>query len=104
MSGEVWQVITTTADEQDAKKLAQAALEKRLAACVQIGGPVESSYWWNGRIESAREFVCVFKTTSAAYPKLEKLLLELHPYENPKSWRLLPWRSAAAIANGSRPS
>lgn len=84
MSSEILQVITTTAEESDANKLGRAALENRLAACMQIAGPVESSYWWNGRIETVREFVCVMKTTREAYPKLEQLLLSMHPYEEPE--------------------
>ena len=84
MQPDAIQVVTTTAERKDAERLAQAVLESRLGACVQIGGPIESRYWWNGRIEIASEWVLTIKTRSQLYLPLEKLLLELHPYEQPE--------------------
>ena len=81
---EAIQVVTTTTERKDADALAKAALEKRLAACVQISGPIDSSYWWNQRIESAREWTLTIKTKRELFPRLEKLLLELHPYDEPE--------------------
>jgi len=78
------QVVTTTAEKADADRLAAAVLEKRLAACVQVAGPIDSSYWWNQRIDTAREWTCTIKTRRVFYPKLQKLLLELHPYDQPE--------------------
>jgi periplasmic divalent cation tolerance protein len=78
------QVVTTTAEKQDAETLAQAVLEKRLGACVQISGPIESRYWWNGRIETANEWTLTIKTRRDLFKPLEKLLLELHPYDQPE--------------------
>lgn len=77
-------VFTTTADKKDAESLAQALLLHHLAACVQIAGPIESRYWWNERIESAREFLCLIKTRRELFPQVEKTLLELHPYDVPE--------------------
>jgi periplasmic divalent cation tolerance protein len=84
MRVEAIQVVTTTAEKQDADKLAQAVLDKRLGACVQIGGPIESRYWWNNRVETAQEWVVTIKTRRDLYKPLEKLLLELHPYDQPE--------------------
>lgn len=84
MSVEAIQVVTTTAEKKDAEGLATAVLEKRLAACVQVSGPIDSSYWWNGRLESAREWTITMKTRRDLYPKLEKLLLATHPYDQPE--------------------
>lgn len=78
------QVTTTTAGRHDAEKLAVAILEKRLAACVQISGPIESRYWWNGRLETATEWLVTIKTRRDLFKPLEALLLELHPYEEPE--------------------
>jgi len=78
------QVATTTAERKDAEALAQAVLERRLAACVQITGPIESRYWWNGRIETAGEWLVTMKTRRDLYKPLEKVLLELHPYDQPE--------------------
>jgi periplasmic divalent cation tolerance protein len=81
---EAIQVVTTTAEKKDAETLAQAVLEKRLGACVQIGGPIESRYWWNNRLEMASEWTVTIKTRRDLYRPLEKLLLELHPYDQPE--------------------
>lgn len=77
-------VLTTVAEKKDAEALAEAVLQARLAACVQIGGPIDSRYWWNGRIESSAEFVCSIKTRRSLYDRVEKLLLERHPYDTPQ--------------------
>src|SRR5262245_37234090 len=84
MRGDPIAVVTTTAEKQEAETLAQAVLDKRLGACVQIGGPIESRYWWNNRIETAQEWVLTIKTRRDLYKPLEKLLLELHPYDQPE--------------------
>jgi len=84
MSPEAIQVVTTTAERKDADALATAVLEKRLAACVQISGPIDSSYWWNGRLETASEWTVTMKTRRELYEKLEKLLLATHPYDQPE--------------------
>jgi periplasmic divalent cation tolerance protein len=84
MRGEAIQVVTTTAEKRDAETLAQAVLDRRLGACVQIGGPIESRYWWNNRLETAQEWTVTIKTRRDLYRPLEKLLLELHPYDQPE--------------------
>jgi periplasmic divalent cation tolerance protein len=84
MRAQAIQVITTTAEKKDAEELALAVLEKRLGACAQISGPIESRYWWNGRLETASEWTLTIKTRQDLYKPLEKLLLELHPYDQPE--------------------
>jgi periplasmic divalent cation tolerance protein len=84
MSGEAIQVVTTTAERADADAIATAVLDERLAACVQISGPIDSRYWWNGRIDTAREWIVTFKTRRDLYGKLEKLVLSQHPYDQPE--------------------
>jgi len=84
MSAEAIQVVTTTAERKDASALAKAVLDKRLGACVQISGPIDSSYWWNNRLETAQEWILTIKTRRDLFKPLEKLLLELHPYDQPE--------------------
>lgn len=84
MSPEAIQVVTTTAEKKDAETLATAVLEKRLAACVQVSGPIDSRYWWNGRVETAVEWTVTIKTRRDLYARLEKLLLATHPYDQPE--------------------
>ena len=78
------QVSTTTEKEADADKIAVDILEKRLAACVQIIGPIKSAYWWKGRIVREKEWLCMMKTRKALYGTLEKAIKDIHPYEEPE--------------------
>ena len=81
---EFLQVVTTVDDEQHATNIAQQLVESRLAACVQVKGPFTSTYWWEGKIESAREWSCVIKTSSKRYDEVEEKIRALHPYEEPE--------------------
>lgn len=78
------QVVTTTANREDAQRVAAAALEQRLAACVQIAGPITSSYWWQGAIETAEEWWCVMKSRADLLPQLERAIRAVHPYDEPE--------------------
>jgi periplasmic divalent cation tolerance protein len=78
------QVSTTVAKRQDATKIAKSALEEKLAACVQVIGPIGSTYWWKGKMEDAEEWLCLMKTRKQLYPKLEKRIKAIHPYEEPE--------------------
>ncbi|WP_425617243.1 divalent-cation tolerance protein CutA [Anatilimnocola sp. NA78] len=84
MPGEIIQVVTTTAEKDSAEKIGAAILNRRLGACVQISGPVESSYWWNGRIETAREYLCTIKTVKEKFAQVERTIMELHSYDKPE--------------------
>lgn len=75
-------VSTTVADDVAARHLARLALENRLAACVQVA-VIESHYLWEGALVQEPERRLLFKTTVAAHPALERLLLEHHPYALP---------------------
>jgi len=78
------QVLTTTESRADAEKIARALVERRLAGCVQLIGPIHSTYWWQGVVETAEEYLCLVKSNRDAYPALEAAIQELHPYETPE--------------------
>ena len=78
------QVVTTTEKQQDAEKIAGMLIEKRLAACVQIVGPVLSIYWWKNEIERAEEWQCHIKTRAGLYGAVETAIKANHPYETPE--------------------
>lgn len=78
------QVSTTVASEEEAERIGSALLEKRLAACVQVIGPIESRYRWQGEIERSREWLCLAKTDRSRYPELEATIGELHSYDEPE--------------------
>ena len=81
---EVLQVTTTTGSRAEADAIAQAVVEARHAACVQVVGPITSRYWWEGAVEVAEEWLCLAKTTADRYPALEAAIRELHSYDEPE--------------------
>ncbi len=78
------QIFTTVDDEAKARELAGALVEARLAACAQVLGPMHSTYWWQGQVERAQEWLILFKSRADLYPELEARLRELHPYDTPE--------------------
>jgi periplasmic divalent cation tolerance protein len=78
------QVTTTTSSGDEADRIAVALVERRLAACVQVVGPVHSVYRWQGQVDRAEEWQCLIKTTRAAYAAVEAAIRELHSYECPE--------------------
>jgi periplasmic divalent cation tolerance protein len=59
-------------------------VDKRLASCAQILGPMKSIYWWKGKMEETEEWLCILKTRKSLYPAVEEELRRLHPYELPE--------------------
>jgi periplasmic divalent cation tolerance protein len=78
------QVLTTAGSEEEAGRIAAVLVEKRLAACVQVVGPIVSRYRWQGAIEEAREWQCLAKTTRPAYEAVEAAIREAHSYDEPE--------------------
>ena len=78
------QVVTTIDTEEGAQRIARALVEQRLAACVQVRGPISSTYRWQGEIETAEEWQCVAKTRGGHYDRVERAIIALHPYEVPE--------------------
>ncbi len=77
-------VLTHLPDRARATALARALLEVRLAACVNIGAPIESIYHWRGQIETAAEVPVIIKTRSVLYSDVERAIRNLHPYDIPE--------------------
>ena len=75
------QVATTVATEKEAGAIAALLVEQRLAACVQVVGPMTSHYRWQGKIETAGEYLCLAKSRAALYPEIEAAIKAIHPYE-----------------------
>jgi len=78
------QISTTTETNEEAEKISQNILEKRVAACVQIIGPIKSSYWWNDKIEQSEEWLCLIKTHKKFFDEIEKLISSIHSYDTPE--------------------
>jgi periplasmic divalent cation tolerance protein len=78
------QVLTTVASEEEAGRIAAVLVERKLAACVQVIGPIHSRYRWQGKVEEEREWQCLAKTTRAAYERVEDAIREVHSYDEPE--------------------
>ncbi|MEM2211625.1 MAG: divalent-cation tolerance protein CutA [Nitrososphaerales archaeon] len=77
-------VVATMSNKNEAERIAKLLLEKRVAGCVQIIGPITSMYWWKGKIERAEEWLCLIKSRLNLYNELESLIRENHSYEIPE--------------------
>src|SRR5215475_14502359 len=78
------QVQTTTDSRTEAMELGRAAVEARLAACAQVAGPVASTYWWEGGIERAEEWLVLLKLPATRLRELTNFLTERHSYDEPE--------------------
>ena len=78
------QVITTVERREDAENIARLLVEKRLAGCVQVAGPINSVYRWKGRVERTEEWQCLIKSRQDLFGKVEEAIKSVHPYETPE--------------------
>ena len=93
-------VLVTSGSAKEARKIARAVVEQRLAACVNIvTSPVQSVYRWKGRVESAKEFLLIIKTTQSRFAKLEAAVERHHSYDVPEIIALPIARGAATYLN-----
>src|SRR5579859_2297361 len=89
-------VMVTCGSQAEAKKIARAVVDARLAACANVlGSPVESIYRWKGKVETAKEVLVLVKTTRKRFAALEREIRKLHSYDTPEI-------IAVAIADGSK--
>ena len=77
-------VLTTAGSVDEARKIARALVDRKLAACVNIIPQVESVYRWQGKIETAAEWLLVIKTEAAAFEGVHATIKALHSYEMPE--------------------
>jgi periplasmic divalent cation tolerance protein len=77
-------IFVTAGSEEQAVAIARALVGKRLAACVNIVGPVRSIYRWGDSVEDDREYLLIIKTRALLYMKVETRVRELHTYEVPE--------------------
>ena len=77
-------ILTTTGNESEARKIAQELVGRRLAACVNIIPRIQSVYRWEGKVESAEEFLLLIKTARTRIEELQSAIRELHSYDLPE--------------------
>jgi periplasmic divalent cation tolerance protein len=78
------QVLTTVDSTGEAERLGRSIVSLRLAACVQIVGPIRSLYWWQDKLDEAQEWQLLMKTTGERLPALEEHIKEHHSYDTPE--------------------
>ena len=77
-------VLTTASSQEEARRIANALVERRLAACVNIIPQIDSIYRWKEKVEEAQEYLLLIKTTASAVEGLRDAIQELHSYEVPE--------------------
>lgn len=83
-TSEYIQIHTTVERPEDAHRIASILVANHLAACVQIEGPISSSYRWEGAVQIADEWRCTIKTRLALFDQVETSLRAIHPYTLPE--------------------
>ncbi|MDQ3851079.1 MAG: divalent-cation tolerance protein CutA [Actinomycetota bacterium] len=91
---DVYQCESTTDSQEEAQRIAHALVERRLAACVHVVGPIRSTYRWEGAVENEEEWLLRIKTTEGLVQRVKAAVAELHSYDEPE---LLVF----AVADGS---
>ena len=81
---EVVVVLVTVPDAAVASRVAQAVVTDRLAACVNVVGPIRSIYRWNGAVHDDGEYLLIAKTTDDRLAQFEAGVRALHPYDVPE--------------------
>lgn len=77
-------VLSTAGSHREAIAIAHALVERKLAACVNIVPQIESIYRWQGKVETAQEWLLIIKTQASAFERLRDAIQELHSYELPE--------------------
>lgn len=89
-------VLSTAAAEEQARSIARRLVDERLAACVNIVGPIRSIYRWREAIEEEPEFLLLIKTRAPLLARVERRVIELHSYEVPEVLAIDPQEGSAA--------
>jgi periplasmic divalent cation tolerance protein len=77
-------ILTTAGSQEEADKIAHALVERRLAACVNIVPQIGSVYRWQGKVETAQEWLLLIKTKAELYERVRDVIQELHSYDLPE--------------------
>jgi periplasmic divalent cation tolerance protein len=92
-------ILSTAGSREEAERLAEALVERRLAACVNVVGPIRSVYRWQGEVERADEFLLFIKSTAAQFAAVAAAIQELHSYELPECVELAVTAGSDAYLN-----
>ena len=77
-------VVTALPRREEAEELSRQTVERKLAACAQVSGPVTSFYRWEGSLHTDEEWICTMKTPRHVLEDLVSFIGEKHPYDTPE--------------------
>jgi periplasmic divalent cation tolerance protein len=77
-------IFVTTSTEEEAHRIAELLLGRRKAACVNIVPRIDSSFWWQGKLDSARESLLIIKTRASLLSEIIELVKSVHSYAVPE--------------------
>ncbi len=83
MTGEYCMILTTCGSQEEAERIAEVLVSRRVAACVQVSN-IHSTYRWEGKVHKDAEYLLLIKTQARLYEKVEAAILENHSYEVPE--------------------
>jgi periplasmic divalent cation tolerance protein len=83
MGEEFIQIHTTTSSREEAQKIAEAVVSRRLAAACWISSSITGIYWWKGKVEQEEAWVCLMKTRKGLFERIAQTIREIHSYELP---------------------
>ncbi len=77
-------VLVTTGSREEAQQIAEALLEQRKAACVNVVPQVSSRFWWQGQLDSADENLLIIKTAASMLEDIIGIVKSKHSYDVPE--------------------
>jgi periplasmic divalent cation tolerance protein len=77
-------IFITASSDEEARNIAKLLLDQRKAACVNIVSGVDSSFWWQGKIDAVQESLLIIKTRASVFQKVIELVKTVHSYEVPE--------------------
>jgi periplasmic divalent cation tolerance protein len=83
-SGNPIVVLVTAGSQEEAKRISDVLLERRLVACANVFGDVQSFFWWKGELDSAKEHLLVMKSRGELLEEIVRVVREVHTYETPE--------------------
>ena len=83
-AGEVFVILVTVANQEEAIRIGEGVVNAKLAACVNVIPGIQSIYRWKGKIVKAQEVLLILKSTKPRYSALEKMIKSMHTYETPE--------------------
>ena len=89
-------VFLTCSDEKEADTISDTLLDQKLVACAKRL-PIESAFWWEGKIDSASEVLVMYETIDEKFDEIEKIVSEMHSYEVPMLFSIQVSKTTNAV-------